>query len=53
MQVFNNLQASADDIAAAGEAFILAMYGAKLASGLDKQRYDTYLKTIAKQPNLI
>lgn len=50
MQIFNDPQASADDIAAAGEAFLLVMYGEKADCSLDKQRYSTYRRTIAKQP---
>ena len=50
MQVFNDPQASADDIAMAGEAFLLVMYGAKPDDSLDLQRYLMYLRAIAKQP---
>ena len=50
MQIFYDPEASADDIAVAGEAFLLVMYGEKPEGSLDKQRYFTYLRTIAKQP---
>ncbi|KAK4307103.1 hypothetical protein Pmani_021120 [Petrolisthes manimaculis] len=51
MQVFNDPQASADDIAAAaGEDFLLVLYGGKSDGSLDKQRYSTYTRTIAKKP---
>ncbi|KAK3889051.1 hypothetical protein Pcinc_006927 [Petrolisthes cinctipes] len=50
MQVFYDPQASANDIAAAGEAFLLVLYGGKPDGSLDKQRYPTYTRTIAKQP---
>ncbi|KAK4327140.1 hypothetical protein Pmani_002369 [Petrolisthes manimaculis] len=50
MQVLNDPQASADDIAAAGEAFLLVLYGGKPDGSLDKQRYSTYTRTIGKQP---
>lgn len=49
VQVFNNPNSSADVIAAAGEAFLLRMYGAKPDDSLDKARYHMYLRTVAKQ----
>ena len=50
VQVFNDSQACTEDIAAAGEAFILVMYGGRMNSNLDECRYHTVLRTIAKQP---
>lgn len=50
MQVFNDSQASADDIAAAGEAFLLVLYGGKPDGSHDKLRYSTYTRTLAKHP---
>ena len=49
MQIFNDPEVSADDIAAAGEAFLLSIYGEKPNGSLDKQRYFIYLRTIAEQ----
>ena len=50
MQIFYDPNASRNDVAAAGEAFLLVMYGEKPEGSLDKQRYFAYLRTIAKQP---
>lgn len=50
MQIFYDPEASADDIAAAGEAVLLVLYGERPEGSLDKKEVLTYLRTIAKQP---
>ena len=49
MQVFNDPQASKNDVAAAGEAFLCVVYGGKIDDNLDVKRHQLYLRTIAKQ----
>ena len=49
VQVFNDEQASSDDVAAAGEAFLCVVYGRKTGDNLDAKRHQLYLRSIAKQ----
>ena len=49
VQVFNDEQASSDDVAAAGEAFLCVVHGRKTGDNLDAKRHQLYLRTIAKQ----
>lgn len=50
LQVFKNEHASADEVADAGEKFLLALYGSKDKenNGLDKYRYQCFLKAVTK-----
>ncbi|KAJ8875495.1 hypothetical protein PR048_023390 [Dryococelus australis] len=49
MDVFKSSSSSSDSVAAAGETFFLALYGAKSQSNLDTARHHLYIKTVAKQ----
>ena len=49
VQVFNDEQASSDDVAAASEAFLCVVYGRKTGDNLDAKRHQLHLRTIAKQ----
>jgi hypothetical protein len=49
LTIFNSADSNADDIASAGEAFLLLLYGAKDTDTLDSYRYFMYKKTIARQ----
>ena len=47
--IFSHYNASADEIAAAGEYFIVILYGGSEKDSLDTLRYRKYMRTIAKQ----
>ena len=49
VQVFNDPQASKNDVAAVGEAFLCVVYGGKIDDNFDVKRHQLYLRTIAKQ----
>lgn len=48
--VFNDSNASPNDIAEAGELFFVILYGSDDQISLDKLRYQLYVKQIGKQP---
>ncbi|KAJ8867699.1 hypothetical protein PR048_031502 [Dryococelus australis] len=48
VDIFNNPNASQDCVAAAGEQFIINLYGGKRSEGLDKTRYKKYVQTVVK-----
>ena len=50
VSVYNNPGSSLDQLSAAGEIFLLHLYGFPKAGTLDKARYAMYKRTIARQP---
>lgn len=48
--VYNNPGSSLNQLSAAGEIFLLHLYGFPKAGTLDKARYAMYKRTIARQP---
>ena len=49
LDVFQQSYSSEDDIAQAGEMFILKLYGATQSTTLDKYRYVLYMKQVSKK----
>ncbi|KAE8743484.1 hypothetical protein FOCC_FOCC010907 [Frankliniella occidentalis] len=49
ISIFNSEGASAEEIATAGEAFLLSLYGSS-DQFLDVARFSAYLRTVAKKP---
>ena len=45
--VFNNSASANDDVAKAGETFLLALYGFNTCDSLDRLRYFTYSSKVA------
>ena len=45
--VFNNSASAHDDVAKAGETFLLALYGFSTCDSLDRLRYFTYSSKVA------
>lgn len=50
VDVFNTSDSTADDVASAGEAFLMAMYQPGSGKTLDEMRYNNYKRIVAKQP---
>ena len=50
VDVFNNSESSPDDVASAGEAFLMSMYESSSGATLDEMRYTSYKRHVAKQP---
>jgi hypothetical protein len=50
VDVFNKSDSSADEVASAGEAFLMAMYQPGYGTTLDEMRYNNYKRNVAKQP---
>lgn len=48
VSVFDNPAASKDEVAKAGEVFLLSVYGADKTQTLDKYRFYAYKRTVAK-----
>lgn len=48
VKIFNDPTSTKKDIAVAGEHFLLHLYGAKVNSSLNKQRYFAYNRAVAK-----
>ena len=48
VSVFDNKEASKDDVAKAGETFLLSLYGAERIETLDRYRLHAYKRTVAK-----
>ncbi|KAE8740861.1 hypothetical protein FOCC_FOCC013607 [Frankliniella occidentalis] len=49
VSVFNNPSATREEIAAAGEEFFVALYGGKKGAGLNRTRYLSYKKMVARK----
>ena len=50
VDVFNNYGSSPNDVASAGEAFLMSMYQPASGTTLDEMRYTIYKRLVAKQP---
>ena len=48
LDVFENSGSSKDNIASAGEQFLLKLYGARMVDTLDKYRYTCYSRSISR-----